>query len=77
MGTLVYAYRVVPVVPDELAKGLGEAFAFRSDGSPDAFDHIIKHIVMRGPPADGFAMCRQHLELGEGGHRANRLGAAE
>ena len=36
------------------------------DGFAYAFYDIFKGIVMRGPPGDSLAACRQDLEFGEG-----------
>src|SRR2546423_14752579 len=37
------------------------------DGSPDAFDHVCKSIVMCRPATGRFGMRRKYLESGEGG----------
>ncbi len=51
---------------DGYGSGGGSAGVQVLDGSPDAFDHVCKRIVMCRPPADRFCVRREHLQFGEG-----------
>src|SRR6266702_992284 len=45
------------------------------DGLADPSHHIYKGLIMGGPPGDGLAICRQHLEFGK--RRSLPIGRAQ